>query len=159
MTELPAQVFRADLVLRPDARQQTPQAGAMTLSPDGRRLAFARAAGDLAVHDFESGRLNVLAGTSDAAYPFWSPDGKWLAFFAGGQLKKIAAGGGPVEVLCDAPSGRGGSWSAKGVIVFAADIQGPLMKIPESGGRPQPATRAPGRGGTHRNPHFLPDST
>ena len=60
-----------------------------------------------------------LSGTADASSPFFSPDGRWIAFFADGKLKKMAADGGPVQVICDAPSGRGGTWGRNGDILFA----------------------------------------
>jgi len=60
---------------------------------------------------FDSPAAAALQGTEEADFPFWSPDGRWLAFFARGKLKKIRADGGLVQVLCDAPWGRGGAWS------------------------------------------------
>jgi Tol biopolymer transport system component len=119
------------------------------------------AAGDaqrsLAVRELASGDTKGLAGTDGAAFPFWSPDGRWLAFFAEGRLKKIEATGGPVQVVCDAHAGRGGTWGPDGTIVFAPDIAGPLVKVPAGGGTPTPATRTVDPQATHRNPRFLPD--
>ena len=60
-----------------------------------------------------------LPGTEEAQYPFWSPDSRYIGFFAQGKLKKIAVTGGPAQNLCDAPDGRGGTWNREGVIVFA----------------------------------------
>ena len=57
--------------------------------------------------------------TEDATYPFWSPDSRYIGFFAQGKLKKIAASGGPSQSLCDAPDGRGGTWNRDDVIVFS----------------------------------------
>ena len=90
-------------------------------------------------------------------FPFWSPDSRWLAFFAEGKLKKVEAVGGPVQVVCDAHAGRGGTWSPNGTIVFAPDIRGSLVRVPASGGTPAPATRTSDPRVTHRNPWFLPD--
>ena len=61
-----------------------------------------------------SRRATPLAGTSGARQPFWSPDGHWIGFFAGGKLRKIAADGGPVAILADAPDAKGGAWSSAG---------------------------------------------
>jgi eukaryotic-like serine/threonine-protein kinase len=150
-------LFRADLALSQGEAIVQPGIGGITLSPEGLRLLVVQRSGELAIRDFTSGTSKVLAGTRNAEFPFWSPDGEWVAFFADGKLKKMQAAGGPVQVLCDAPAGRGGSWSGKGIIVFAPDIYGVLMQVPASGGLPTPATRAPNEEWTHRNPHFLPD--
>ena len=60
-----------------------------------------------------------IPGTEGGAFPFWSPDSRFIGFFAGGKLKKVPIAGGPPIVLCDAPAGRGGSWSRDNVILFA----------------------------------------
>ena len=153
------QPFRAELVPPPEIRIAPVLAGALALSPDGERLAFVSDSDGpraLAVRDLASGETRSLAGTDGASFPFWSPDSRWLAFFAQEKLKKIAAAGGPVQVVCDAHAGRGGSWGADGTIVFAPDIYGPLVRVPAGGGTPTPATRADQKA-THRNPWFLPD--
>ena len=109
------------------------------------------------MRDLSSGETRRLAGTDGATFPFWSPDSRWLAFFADGKLKKIEAAGGPVQVVCEAHAGRGGSWSRDGTIVFAPDIRGPLVKVPAGGGTPTAATQPATAEDTHRNPWFLPD--
>ncbi len=152
--------FRAELVPPPDVRLAGVIAGAMALSPDGQRLAFVTdrdPRAGLAVRDLASGETRLIAGTNDAAFPFWSPDSRWLAFFTDGHLKKVEAAGGPVQVICDAHSGRGGTWSAEGIVVFAPDISGPLVKVFAGGGTPAPVTRTSDPRTTHRNPFFLPD--
>ncbi|MDX1631284.1 MAG: protein kinase [Thermoanaerobaculia bacterium] len=133
--------------------------GAIALSPDGTRVVMI-ADGEgapLLVRSFTSGRTLVLAGTEDAIFPFWSPDGEWIGFFADGKVKKIPAEGGPVQTLADAPQGRGGTWSRDGSIVYAPDIRGPLVRIPDSGGESSPVTEPKSETGTtHRNPYLLP---
>ena len=103
------------------------------------------------------GRPERLAAADGAALPSWSPDSRWLAFFADGKMKKVEAAGGPVQVICDAHAGRGGTWGRDGTIVFAPDIHGPLVKVPSGGGTPAAVTRTTDPRVTHRNPWFLPD--
>jgi hypothetical protein len=92
------------------------------LSPDGRLVAMAAWEGgkrQLWVRPLNSLHSQLLPGTEDALFPFWSPESRWIGFFAQGKLRKVAATGGPAQTLCDAPDGRGGAWSPEGVIVFA----------------------------------------
>ena len=91
------------------------------------------------------------------SYPFWSPDSGSIGFFAGGKLKKISVNGGPVQTLCDAPSGRGGTWSSDGVIVFSPDPTAPLQRVGMSGGTPVAVTKLGQDNEDHRFPEFLPD--
>jgi hypothetical protein len=73
-------------------------------------------------------------------------------------LKKIAATGGAVASVADAPNSRGGSWSANDVIVFAPDFQAALVKVSAQGGTTAPATVLDkAKHSTHRWPWFLPD--
>jgi Tol biopolymer transport system component len=133
-------------------------AGALTLSPDGSKLAFLT--GDpsetkLWVRDVTTGALQQIE-VERPSFPFWSPDGKYIGFFSAGKLKKVALAGGPVQILCDAPEGRGASWSPRGVIIFTPNIREPLYRVPEGGGVAEKITEAK-PGWTHRNPYFLPD--
>jgi Tol biopolymer transport system component/tRNA A-37 threonylcarbamoyl transferase component Bud32 len=133
--------------------------GGPAMSPDETKLAFV--AGDakgarLWIRDLASGRMDALEGTEGAAFVFWSPDSRYVAFFSGGKLKKIEAGGGPVQILCDAPEGRGGSWSPNSTIIFTPNIFESLYRVPEGGGTPEKVTNAK-PGWTNRNPTFLPD--
>jgi Tol biopolymer transport system component len=152
--------LRAELVAPPDVQVASVSVGAVALSPDGQRLAFVAGAlgdSDLVVRELATGETRRLAGTTDGSFPFWSPDSRWLAFFAEGRLKKVEAVGGPVQVVCDAHAGRGGTWNTDGAIVFAPDITGPLVKVPAGGGSPVALTRTAEPRVTHRNPWFLPD--
>ena len=137
----------------------TPQ---FAISPDGQQVVFIASANGgpttLWIRAIASGSARPLAGTDQASYPFWSADSKSVGFFASGKLVRVATAGGPPVVVCDAPTGRGGTWNADGVIVFASGISDPLRKVSASGGQPVAATTldAP-REGSHRWPQFLPD--
>ena len=99
-----------------------------------------------------------LAGTDGNEALFWSPDGRFIAFGAGGKLRKVAVSGGPVHTLCDARVAIGGTWSRDDVIVFAPDNRC-RYRVPAAGGEPTPVTTLdPSQGhNTHRWPYFLPD--
>jgi Tol biopolymer transport system component len=133
------------------------------ISPDGRRLVFtlvdSTATARLWIRPLDSFAAQPLAGTDYAQFPFWSPDSRFIAFFADGKLKKIAVGGGTPETICDAPDARGGSWSRNGVIVFAPLATGPLQRVSSEGGEPVTiAWPDSARGETAlRFPCFLPD--
>ncbi len=133
--------------------------GPLALSPDGSELAFLTGGFDnpkLWVRDIASGTVRQIEGAEHPTFPFWSPDGKYLGFFSAGKLKKVALAGGPVQVLCDAPEGRGASWSPRGVIIFTPNIRESLYQVAEGGGIPEKLTE-PKTSWTHRNPYFLPD--
>jgi eukaryotic-like serine/threonine-protein kinase len=138
--------------------------GPPVLSADGTRLAF------VAVNNKGSSQVWVrplgkllaepLIGTEGAVFPFWSPDGRWIGFFADGKLMKISADGGSAVILCGAPSGRGGSWSRDGVIIFAPSTHSGIYKVLDSGGTPtQITTVDTSIHTTHRWPKFLPDGS
>jgi serine/threonine protein kinase len=140
-----------------------PASGPPVLSSDGTKLAFS-ARDDkgkvlLYVRPLTSLTAQPLAGTEDAMYPFWSPDGHDVGFFAVGKLKKINANGGPSENICDALSGRGAAWSSDGTIVFTPSSTQPLFRVSAAGGVPQPASMldASRSENSHRWPSFLPD--
>src|SRR5262249_59860670 len=85
-------------------------------------------------------QATVLAGTEESATPFFSPDGQWVAFFAGGKLKKIPAGGGSPIPLCDAPRPAGGWWGEDGDIIAALDFWIGTWRVSSSGGTPTSVT-------------------
>ena len=128
------------------------------VSPDGRTLAIT-ATGEkgpqLWVRSLNSLQAQPLGGTEGATYPFWSPDSRFIGFFAQAKLQKIAATGGPAQTLCNAPAGRGGTWNLEDVIVFAPTNRGGLYRVPGAGGVAVPITQP--ETGTHRYPVFLPD--
>ena len=82
-----------------------------------------------------------LAGTEDTTRPFWSPDSRFLGFFAEGKLKKVDVSGGPPQKICDAPGGADGSWSPEGVILFDGTGNQPIHRVSAAGGTPVPAVK------------------
>jgi Tol biopolymer transport system component len=137
----------------------TPQ---FAVSPDGRHVVFVANAPDspttLWVQSGASEPPRSLPGTEQASYPFWSADSESIGFFASGKLLRIPASGGPSVVVCDAPTGRGGTWNADDVIVFTSGITDPLRRVAASGGQPAAVTVVDTtRENSHRWPQFLPD--
>jgi serine/threonine protein kinase len=107
-------------------------------SPDGRRVAFvaqdALEKPAIWIRSLASQVAERLAGTERASGPFWSPDGKFIGFFAEGKLKKIALAGGPVVNICNAAVDLGASWSTSGDIVFAPLNRTTLFRVSAAGG-------------------------
>jgi serine/threonine protein kinase len=132
----------------------------LSVSPDGRWLAFVAVEGQRMLWLRSLGSLNArrLEGTEGVSSPFWSPDSHFVAFFAGGKLKKVEAVGGTVQTLCDVPEGdKSGTWGHGDVILFdgeGADFRG-LYRVSASGGAPSRILRVDGP--TPYWPHLLPD--
>ena len=131
---------------------------AVAISPDGRRVVY-RASSALYLRDMENPEPRMVPGTEHASSPFFSPDGRWLAFFAEGKLKKVALSGGAPVTLAEAPDNRGGTWSRDGTIVFSASTTEGLSRVSESGGPVEALTvRDTSRmERTHRWPSIFPD--
>jgi eukaryotic-like serine/threonine-protein kinase len=133
------------------------------VAPDGSRIALAARSSEgqtrLWVRTLQSMEWRALPRTEGAALPFWSPDSRQIGFFAEKKLKTIDVSNGLTHTLCDAPSGRGGTWGGQNTIVFAPSAGGPLLRVQASGGTPQPVTTLDQSAGetAHAWPHFLPD--
>jgi Periplasmic component of the Tol biopolymer transport system len=133
----------------------------LAISPDGRRIAFRGRSGEsrrIYLRDLSRETAEPVSGTEGGDDAFFSPDGEWLGFVAGGKLKKVALRGGSPVTLADATQVRGSAWGDDGTIVFAPTVNSPLFRIPAAGGEPRPLTTldAAGRERTHRWPEILP---
>ncbi|HUP60399.1 MAG TPA: protein kinase [Thermoanaerobaculia bacterium] len=132
----------------------------LAISPDGRYVILGVAGDDrLWLRAIDSMEAKPIEGTKDSMFPFWSPDSRWIAFFADGKLKKAGLGGAPPLTLCDAPRGRSGSWNDDDVILFSPTTITSIHRVAASGGIAQPVTTldAAQKETTHRWPQFLPD--
>jgi eukaryotic-like serine/threonine-protein kinase len=134
------------------------------LSPDGQSLAFVARGADgrnmLWLRPLNSSTAQPLPGTdgaSPSSPPFWSPNSRFIGFFAGGKLKKVDIIGGAPQTVCDALYGRGGSWNRDDLIIFAPNLSGPLHRVSAAGGTSTPVTKVDSTSLSHRWPYFLPD--
>ena len=161
----PASLVQSSIVPPPGTSFLTmlPSSGPPVLSPDGTRLAFTardtKGKALLYVRSLAASAAQPLEGTDDAMYPFWSADGRELGFFAAGKLKKIDAGGGAAQDVCDVGSARGGTWNRDGTILFTPGTAQPIMRVSAAGGKPEPITTLNSERdeNSHRWPGFLPD--
>jgi Tol biopolymer transport system component len=136
----------------------------LALSRDGMMLVFvspeeSSAMPMLFVQRVGAPTVTPLAGTQGASYPFWSPDGAYVGFFANGKLQKMAISGRTPQVLATALAARGGSWGSKNVIIYSPDAQSPLQRVNADGTGIAPVTQAirTAEDQSHRWPVFLPD--
>jgi serine/threonine-protein kinase len=130
----------------------------IALSPNGDQLSYVALRDgkqQLFVRAMNSLEPRVFPGTDGALAPFFSPDGQWIAFFADGKLKKVAAGGGAVATIANATGFSGGSWDNAGTILFVDTPGGPLLRVAADGGVPQVLARNNKQGTS--SPEFLPN--
>ncbi|MGI8785495.1 MAG: protein kinase domain-containing protein [Acidobacteriota bacterium] len=159
---VPAPALRLDVQVGADVHLGKSWGADALLSNDGRRLILTARGTDqkwrVFVRPLDKLEATVLSGTEEARNTFVSPDGQWIAFFAGETLKKISVQGGAAVTLCSAVSDRGGSWGEDDMIVFAPDSHGGLAKVPSAGGTPEPLTTLDRDAGevTHRWPQLTP---
>ncbi|MBA3637891.1 MAG: serine/threonine-protein kinase [Acidobacteriota bacterium] len=155
----PAPVVRFPLLVPAKVQNPSPP----IVSPDGRHIVFAGDADGkrlVWLRPLEALEARPLPGTEGVLRPFWSPDSRFVAFVAGGKLKKVDIAGGPPQTICDAPTGADGSWSPAGVILFDGQGTDPLRRVDVSGGVSQPVVLEEGKtDGTPGAgwPEFLPD--
>ena len=155
---------RFRLTLPPNVELTTRGGGKVSVSPDGRSIAFVAMMGGKAqlwLRSLDADDAKPLAGTEGAQLPFWSPDSAFIGFFAGSKLKRIEIRTGTVQSIADVTRANGGgaSWNRDDVILFSPLLEGPLFRIPASGGTPVPVTTldATNRESNHMWPYFLPD--
>ena len=134
--------------------------GVLAFSPDGTRIAVPVRSPDgwsvLSTRRVDQSDKTLLQGTDGADQPFFSPDGQWIAFFAGGKLRKVPVQGGTSVDIADVRNPRGGSWAEDGAIVAALTNTSGLSLVPAEGGAPQPLTTLHDGELTHRWPQVLP---
>jgi Tol biopolymer transport system component len=132
-------------------------------SPDGRYVAFL--GGQLGerpslwIRALDAVESQPLPGTDGASGPVWSPDSRWVAFYADGKVKKIGPSGGPPQTIAEVPGFQEAAWGSRGDLIFRTSNRTALFRIRESGGPPEPVTTLDQSRGenSHRGPVFLPD--
>ena len=154
----PAPAVRMSIAL-PDGHVVT---SGPVITRDGRLIAFASGTGGaqkakLYTRTLDSFELRELPGTEDAHRPFFSPNGRWIAFFARSQLFKLDLDGGAAVPIAEAPSPGGGTWSEDGTIVFVPTWNGGLYRVEADGTvkpiiQPDPAKKEY----AYTSPTFLP---
>jgi Tol biopolymer transport system component len=153
----PRAVTRFVITLPPE--QQLVDLSALALSFDGSQLAYVATGGangrQIFLRAMDGLDARPIAGTEGASSPFFSPDGQWLGFFAGGSLKKVPLRGGAAVSLADVTNPRGGAWVEEHTIVFASYLS-TLLRVSDQGGTPQPVTRLEPGETAHMWPRPLP---
>ena len=148
----PATADPVSFALSPDSQQIV-----FVASGDGASRLWLRSLSATTAQPLATTTAQPLPGTEEAITPFWSPDGRSIGFFAGNALKRLDLGGGRPQTLAPAFAARGGTWSADGVIVFAASNANPLMRVAATGGPAVAVTTLGPQQQSHRFPHLLPD--
>ena len=161
----PRPPIRSVIPVAPADRLTTPGAyatGILTISSDGRRLVFSGekdGVDALYLREMDGAQARALPGTAGGYRPFFSPDGRTVAFFASGKLRKVALDGGNPQVVADVPEiGQGGTWGEDGTIVFVGESVLGLSRVSASGGPVEVLTTLDAQQNerSHNNPTFLP---
>ena len=132
--------------------------GGMALSPTGDRIVYSAirdGTRQLFLRTRDQAEAVAISGTGNAVHPFFSPDGEWVGFFTGTELRRVSLSGGPTSLITTAGDRRGASWGEDDTIVFSATDAPNLRRVLASGGEPTALT-TPADGTTHRWPEWLP---
>jgi serine/threonine protein kinase/Tol biopolymer transport system component len=155
-------VTRAVITLPPGQRLAGLTQPALALSPDGTDLAYVAATiqpggtQQIYLRQMDSLESKALPGTEGGVAPFFSPDGRWLGFFAEGRLKKVSVNGGVALTISDAAYPGGAAWDNRGMIFFIPTAAFSLQQVSEGGGAAQPLIRSGKTALRQRWPDFLP---
>jgi serine/threonine-protein kinase len=157
----PPQTVSRTVIMLPPGQQLAglDNGPAVTISPDGTHLAYVARQGraqQLYLRALDSLEAKSIPGTEGGVNPFFSPDGQWVGFFAGGTLKKVSVNGGATLSLGGAASPYGASWDSQGIIAFTPQALSALQQVQNEGGTPQPLTHMEKGETSHRWPEFLP---
>ncbi|MGH9578812.1 MAG: TolB family protein, partial [Terriglobales bacterium] len=157
-----ATVKRFEVTLPPSAQLFGGLTNWLAVSPDGKyfayRASYASGGWRLYLRPLSELKATPIPGSEDGINPFFSPDGAWLAFFRGGELKKVAISGGAAVTICQAAEGRGATWGPDDTIVFGVAANQGLRRVRASGGKAEELTRVDSsqKEMSHRWPEFLP---
>jgi serine/threonine protein kinase/Tol biopolymer transport system component len=151
--------LRTVIDLAPDERFANLNTPVLAISPDGSNIVYVASRGtgpaQLLLRPLNALKTEPLAGTENAASPFFSPDSQWIGFFTSGKLKKVAVAGGAAVTLCDANATTpGGTWGPNNTILFQSQT-GALSEVPADGGTPRRVT-ATAKHLYNRWPEFTP---
>lgn len=158
----PGGVVHAAIPLAADTRLAIGRGAAFAFSPDGRQIVYvAQSQGKVQLYRRAVDRDAVvpIPGSDDASSPFFSPDGRWIGFFAGDNLKKVPIDGGAAVTITDAPSPRGEAWPTDDTIVLVPRDNTGLWRVAPHGGRPEAVTTLVEGDASHRWPQVLPGGT
>jgi eukaryotic-like serine/threonine-protein kinase len=137
--------------------------GAIAISPDGREIVYSAATGTskmLFRRPIDQFEPSPIAGSEGGVQPFFSPDGKWVGYFARQRLWKVPLSGGRATEIARAARSRGAEWLEDGTIVFCPYYYGGIERVSSSGGAVTVVSKVDSKAGerSHRWPRALPDS-
>jgi eukaryotic-like serine/threonine-protein kinase len=159
--KIPTKVTRASIELPPAEPFEFFFQGPLAISPDGKLIAYVarnREGAQLYLRPLIEGRAMLVPGTMNAQGPFFSPDGRWLTFFANGKLKKVPVSGGASVTIAQAGAPQGGCWTQDGTILLVPSVGLGVFKVAADSAVLQPVTKVESGEGGHYFPDVLPDS-
>jgi len=156
----PPRPLRFSVVPPPGVLVDRPTMGTpLAVSPDGRRIVLMAAGETLWLWSAEDGQLRPLEDAAGGIAPFFSPDGRELAFFAGDDLRRMPVDGGPSSTIMAAARGSSGTWGSDGTILFMRPV-GPdagLISVSSGAGEARNLRPAASLDELRAFPRFLPD--